>query len=98
MPGSKNITTNGRFYVAAASFNGIPDAPVIALAHLVLKRAKLKLPCTMRTQAVAILLGVKPAPAKDSPFTVTQSVPQHGTCPRKLAALYSEAVNQINGR
>ena len=43
--------------MAAASFNGVPDASVIALAHLVLKRAKLKLPSTMRTQAVAILLN-----------------------------------------
>jgi hypothetical protein len=69
--------------VAAASFNGVPDAPVIALAHLVLKRAKLKLPCTMRTQAVAILLGVKPAPSKGAPLNLKPCNPTRAaTCRR----------------
>ena len=71
----------------ASSFEGIPDAPVIALARIVLLRAKLKLPCTMRAQAIAILLGVKPAPSKDSPLNIKPYSPRAATCRRCRKAI-----------
>jgi hypothetical protein len=53
----------------AADYSRIPESALIALAQLILKRAKLgSLPCTNREQAIAIIRGVRPAP----PRTVKQ--------------------------
>jgi hypothetical protein len=53
-----------------ASFEGVPDGPVIALARLILTRVKLNLPCTTRAAAIAIIRGVKPAPSKTTPLNI----------------------------
>jgi hypothetical protein len=68
-----------------SSFEGVPDAPVIALAHLVLKRAKLKLPCTVRAQALAIIRGIKPAPSKGGPLNIKPCNPQQAAHCRKCS-------------
>jgi len=47
-----------------STFVGIEDAPVIALAKLRLKRARLTLPCGTRSQAIGILRGITPAPPR----------------------------------
>ena len=66
-----------------SSFEGIADEPVIALARLVLLRAKLKLPCTERRQAIAIIRGVKPAPSKGAPLNLKPCNPTlAATCRR----------------
>jgi hypothetical protein len=71
-----------------SSFEGIPDTPVIALAHLVLKRAKLKLPCTARAQAIAIIHGIKPAPSKGLPLNIKPCNPtQAATCSKCRKAI-----------
>jgi hypothetical protein len=50
-----------------STFVGIADGPVIALAHLVLKRAKItSIPVTSREHAIRVLRGVKPAPPRKS--------------------------------
>ena len=51
-----------------ATFVGVDDAAVIALAQLRLSRAGLKIPCTTRQQAVNILRSVRPAIAKSTPL------------------------------
>jgi hypothetical protein len=47
-----------------STFVGVEDGPIIALALLRLKRAKLTLPCSTRVQAINILRGVQPAPPR----------------------------------
>jgi hypothetical protein len=107
-----------------STFEGIPDKPIVMLACLILKRAKLKLPCTTRTQAIAIIRGVKPAASKRTPLNIKPCDPNMGsrcvkcghpihfgqpcltvgdsktdthiTCPKKLKALYEEAIDQVS--
>jgi hypothetical protein len=44
-----------------------PTSALVALAALILKRAKLgSLPCTNREQAIRIIRGVRPAPPRTS--------------------------------
>lgn len=53
-----------------ATFKGVEDGPVIALALLRLKRAKLTLPCSTRLQAINILRGVQAAPPRKGPLGI----------------------------
>lgn len=53
-----------------STFIGVPDAPAIALAKLRLERARLKMPCETRAQAINILRSVRPAIAKDRPLNI----------------------------
>jgi hypothetical protein len=54
-----------------STFKDIPDGPVIALAQLRLKRAKLTtIPCKTRQQAINILRGVQPAPPRKGPVNI----------------------------
>ena len=55
----------------SADYSCIPKAALTALAALVLKRTRLSLPNNTRGQAVAIILGVKPAPPRNSPSGIT---------------------------
>jgi hypothetical protein len=44
-----------------------PTSALVALAVLILKRAKLgSIPCTNREQAIAIIRGIRPAPSRHS--------------------------------
>jgi len=55
-----------------STFVGIADEPIIALALLRLKHAKLcSLPCTTREQAIAIIRGIRPAPPRKLPLVKT---------------------------
>jgi hypothetical protein len=56
--------------MAHSTFIGIADGPIIALALLRLKRAKLTLLCTTRKQAINILNGVKAAPPRKGPLNI----------------------------
>lgn len=51
-----------------ATFVGVADAPVIALARLRLSKAGLKMLCTTRAQAINILRSVRPAISKTTPL------------------------------
>lgn len=59
--------------MSQSTFVGVPDSAVVALASLVLKRARLALPCSTRTQAVAVIRGIRPAPAKTAPLNINSS-------------------------
>ena len=55
-----------------------PTSALVALAVLILKRAKLgSLPCTTREQAIAIIRGVRPAPPRHSKIKVK---PRYDLC------------------
>jgi hypothetical protein len=73
----------------AATFVGVDDAPVVALARLILKRARLSLPCATRAQALAIIRGIRPAPPKRTP-----QADEH-TCPSELNKLYTQALKAL---
>lgn len=47
-------------------YSPIYTSALLALAQLILKRAKLSLPCTNREQAIAVIQGVRPAPPRTS--------------------------------
>jgi hypothetical protein len=66
-----------------ASFEGVADGPVIALARLILIRAKLSLPCTTRTQAIAVIRGIKPAPSRRKPLNMKPCDPTVASLCRK---------------
>ncbi len=59
-----------------STFVGVPDEHVIALAKLRLERAKVKLHCCTRAQAIGILRSVQPAPSKNLPLTIKAAQPQ----------------------
>lgn len=63
-----------------STFVGVPDAPVIALAKLRLERAKLKLPCETRTQAINILRSISPAIPKGKPLNIQPAKVEHDLC------------------
>ena len=55
-----------------------PTSALVALAVLILKRAKLgSIPCTNREQAIAIIRGVRPAPSRHSKINVK---PRYDLC------------------
>ena len=51
-------------------YSPIPTSTLQAPAKLVLKRARLHLPCTTREHAISIIRGVRPAPPRKLPSTV----------------------------
>ena len=54
-----------------STFVGVEDGPIIALAPLRLKRAKLTtIPCTTHVQAINILRGVQAAPPRKGPLGI----------------------------
>jgi hypothetical protein len=61
--------------VAHSTFVGVEDDPVIALALLRLKRARLTIPCSTRGQAINILRGVQPAPPRKGPSGIKAASP-----------------------
>jgi hypothetical protein len=84
------MTANGDNTISqlAATFVGVDDAPVIALARLILKRARLSLPCATRAQALAIIRGIRPAPPKRTPQADEHS-------PSELNKLYTQALKAL---
>jgi hypothetical protein len=63
-----------------STFNGVSDGPVMALARLRLERAKLKLPCVTRAQAINILRSVQPAPSKNQPHGIVATTGKQDLC------------------
>ena len=58
-----------------------PTSALVALAVLILKRAKLgSIPCTNREQAIAIIRGIRPAPSRKSPLHIKPYVPHCCVC------------------
>jgi hypothetical protein len=53
--------------------DGVPDSALIMLAGLILQRVRLNLPNATRTQALAIIKGVKTPPSKDKPLVKSTS-------------------------
>ena len=54
-----------------STFIGVADGPVIALALLILKRARMtSLPVTNREQAINVIRGVMPAPSRKLPLNL----------------------------
>ena len=45
-------------------YTPVSTAALLALAGLILKRARLSLPCTSREQALRIVQGIRPAPPR----------------------------------
>jgi hypothetical protein len=75
-----------------STFEGIPDKPVIALARLRLSKTKLRLPCTTRAHAIAILRGLKPAQDKATPFVPLRScIGQERRCNKCHQPIASDA-------
>jgi hypothetical protein len=66
-----------------STFAGVPDSAVIALASLVLKRARLVLPCVTRQQAINIIRSVKPAPSRTTPLNIKPCNPKVASICRK---------------
>jgi hypothetical protein len=52
--------------------DGVPDSAVVMLAQQILRRARLSMPCTTREQALRVIKGVKPAPAKSAPLKLSE--------------------------
>ena len=64
-----------------STFEGVPDAPIIMLAELILKRAGLKgLLVQDRAQAIRIIRGVKPAPQRSQPLGIRSAVDKPTPC------------------
>ena len=63
-----------------STFVGIPDGPVIALARLRLERAKLKMVCETRIQAINILRSVQPARSKTQPHGIVATTGKQDLC------------------
>lgn len=63
-----------------STFIRVSDGPVIALAKLRLERAKLKMACQTREQAINILRSVQPAPSKSRPHGIVGSVGKMDNC------------------
>ena len=58
-----------------------PTSALVALAALILKRAKLEsIPCVTREQAIAIIRGVRPAPPRKAPLGIKPYVPRCCVC------------------
>ena len=52
------------------NYDAIPTGALIALARLILRRAKLSLPNNTREDAIRIIRGVKPAPPRKSKINI----------------------------
>ena len=64
-----------------STFEGVPDAPVIMLAELILKRAGLKgLFVHNREHAIRVIRGVKPAPHRTQPLGIRSAVDKPTPC------------------
>ena len=68
----------------SADYSNLPESALIALAQLILKRARLSLPCRNREQAVAIIRGIKPAPSRRQPLNINPCVPQCNVCHKPI--------------
>lgn len=64
----------------SADYSNLPESVLVALARLILKRARLSLPVTNREQAVRIIRGIKPAPSRKVPLSIKPCVPLCRVC------------------
>ena len=70
--------------MTSADYSTIPSSALVALAQLILTRAKLSLPCTTREQALRVIQGVKPAPPRRSPLNINTHVPTCFVCHKPM--------------
>lgn len=70
----------------SADYSNLPTSALIALARLILKRARLgSLPVASREQAIRIIRGVKPAPPRRLPlFNVKPCVAECPVCHKPM--------------
>ena len=55
----------------SADYNRIPESALLALARLILNRARLSsVPVNTREQAVKVIQGIKPAPPRNLPSNI----------------------------
>ena len=55
----------------SADYNRIPESALIALARLILNRARLiSVPVNTREQAIKVIRGIKPAPPRNLPSNI----------------------------
>jgi hypothetical protein len=66
-------------------YDPLPSSALIALALLLLKRARLSLPVENREQAICIIRGVKPAPSRKLPLNLkTRIIPLCSLCHKPM--------------
>ena len=81
------ITASGKPTEARAmqpDYSPIPTSALIALAHLILKKARLSLRATTRDQAIAVIRGIKSAPSRSLPFNVKTRVVECYRCHKPI--------------
>lgn len=66
-------------------YSPIPTSALLMLAHAILRRTKLSLPCTNREQALGVIRGIRPAPPRKSPLNIKPAYALCCVCYKPMA-------------